>query len=438
MPEETFGNSMATSGGDEAWIESGTIANVNVKNMTVDWVSQYSGKHIPDLQIMTPYLHYNNGEGFTCVPEVGAIAMVCFPSDEESPFVLGFVSGPEMEGADSGDLQTKIEDPDVETEEDLPAAQTTQSGGSTSPTTNPSDASFRAGRPILNPGDMLWQGRDENWVILRRGGVLQLGATQICQRAYIPVLNFIRDFCENWEMNTAAGTLSWEVKRQENDPSGDAPTELALIAREHAQDKKASIKVLIGSLDDADKPPGGDKTFIEVTIAPESIEADSGKVSGTPKYVLRLDKAGNSYMMQAAKRTVEIKGDDEITVKGNQKIDVKGNREVTIGGNSKHTITGTHEVTGTATSKETWGGGKVIAAPTVQLGPAAGGGAVEGVPLGLKLVQWLTTHFHAVAAVPAPTPSAVIPTLPVSGHPSTKSFVDTAQTIVSKTVSASQ
>lgn len=425
---------MATSGGDEAWIESGTVANVNVRNMTVDWVSQYSGKYIPDLQIMTPYLHYNNGEGFTCVPEVGAICVVCFPSDEDSPFVVGFLSAPEMIGAESGDLQEKIEEPGVESEEDLPEANTTQSGGSTSPSDNSSDASFRAGRPILNPGDMLWRGRDENFVALRRGGVLQLGATQICQRAYIPVLNFIRDFCENWEMNTAAGSLSWVTKRQESDPSGDAPTELGLIVREHAQDKKASVKILVGSLDDAEKPPGGDTSFIEVTIAPESIDGDSGEVSGTPMYVIRLDKAGNTYQMQAAKRTVEVKGDDQLTVNGNQTVDVKGNQEVTIGGNQKHTLTGTHELAGIS-STETWNAAKVINATSLALGSDA---AVEPAVLGLKLVQWLTTHFHAVPAMPAPAPGAVIPTLPVAGHPSTKSFVDSAQTLVSKTVKVNQ
>lgn len=407
MPSN-FANSPLTSRARATSVESGVIANVNVKNLTADWVSQYTGKQIPDVQIMTPYLHYNNGEGFTCVPEVGAICVMCFPSDSDPPFIMGFLSAPEMEGADSGDLSAKVEDPGVESEEDLPAAQTTQAGGSTAVKTNPSDASFRAGRPILNPGDMYWQGRDDNFVVMRRGGVLQLGSTQICQRAYIPIRNIIRDFCENWEMNTAAGTLSWEVQRQENDPGGDAPTELNLIAREHAQDKKASIKVSLGCLEDATKPPGGDTTFIEVTIAPENIDATTGKVSGKPKYVIRLDKAGNSYVMQAGKRTEEVDGDHSLKVKGSQTVEVTGAQSIKALSQDIQ-LTTTHAIKGAA-STETWAGAKVIDAAQLLLG---GAGATEPAVAGLKLALWLKTHVHKVP-LPPPIDKAVLTLEPLT------------------------
>jgi hypothetical protein len=282
---------------------------------------------------------------------------------------------------------------------------------------------------------MLWQGRDENFVVLRRGGVLQLGSTNICQRAYVPVLNYIRDFCENYELNTAAGSLTWTVKRQEGDTSGNAPTEYELIAREFAQDKKASIKVLLGSLDDATKPPGGDKTFLEVTIAPQMIDPDSGKVSGKDKFVLRLDKAGNLFVHQAGTRTEEIDGDHKVTIKGKQEVEVKGNQDVTVGGNQKTTITANHDISGVQ-STEAWSGKKVIGAAQLLLGSQA---ASEPAVLGLKLVAWLISHTHMVPALPSPSPSAVIPVLPVSGHPSTKPLGDALQaTALSKTVKVNQ
>jgi hypothetical protein len=410
MPSPTFSNSLATSGLGPAWVETGVVANVNVKNLTIDWVSQYTGKQITDLQLMAPYLHYNNGEGFTCVPETGAICVLCFPSDDESPFVMGFLAAPEMEGAAVGDVTRRIDDPGVESEEGGQAkTKGTTSGGSTAPTANVSDASYRAGRPILNPGDMLWQGRDENFVILRRGGVLQIGATQIAQRIYIPIRNFIRDFCENYELNTAAGTLSWEVKRQDNNPSGDAPTELVLLAREHAQDKKASIKISVGSLEDATKPPGGDTTFVEVVVAPESIAADDGKVSGTPEYVIRIDKAGNTYVMQAGKRTVEVKGNDKLTVSGNQDISVKGSRTVAVGGSDSTTVTGSHSLTASQ-SKELIAGEKTIKAAKLNLGDEV---ASEPAILGLKLVSWLKTHVHKVP-IPPPVDAVVLTKEPVT------------------------
>jgi hypothetical protein len=403
------------------------IANVNTKNFTADWVSQYSGKQITDLQIMAPYFHYNNGEGFSCVPEVGAICTVCFPSDGDPPFIMGFLGGPEMEGASVDKyLSTKLKDAGVESEEDLPAAKSTTSGGSTTKSTNSSDASFRGGRPLLNPGDMLWQGRDENFVVLRRGGVLQIGATNICQRAYIPVLNYIRDFCENYELNAAAGTLSWVVNRVENDPDGNAPTEFTLLAREYAQDKKASIKVWVGGLSDADEV--NDKTFVEVTIAPQSIDAASGELSGSSEYVLRIDKAGNTYLKQSGDRTDEIGGDSSTTIKGGRTTKITGDDSSTITGNSSTTIIGTHVIKGT-TSKETWLTSKVITAPKLLLGSEA---AVEPVPLGLKLVQWLAGHSHTVAGV------KVGPDIASTSPPTGANANKMKDTMCSKTVTVNQ
>ena len=405
-----FDNSPLKSGDGTARIETGTVANVNVRSLTIDWVSQYSGKQIPDVQVMTPYLHYNNGEGFTCVPEVGAICALCWPTDDDPPFVLGFLSGPELEGADfSKFIDEKLVEPGVESEEDMDAQNVTSSGGSTAPVSNPSDASFRAGRPILNPGDMLWQGRDENFVVLRRGGVLQLGSTNICQRAYIPVLNYIRDFCENYELNTAAGSLSWTVKRQEGDTSGNASTEYELVAREFAQDKKASIKVLLGSLDDATTPPGGDKTFIEVTIAPQQIDPNSGEVSGKDMFVLRLDKAGNMFVHQAGTRTEEIDGDLSMTVKGNEDRAVTGNQTVQADGNQVITVGQNHEISGIG-STEDWSGNKIIGAAQLLLGGQA---ASEPAVLGLKLVTWLLSHTHTHTCAAPTTVVTGLPVLPV-------------------------
>lgn len=402
----TFRNSPTKSAHSASWIETGVVANVNVKNLTIDWVSQFTSKSIQDLPIMKPYFHYTNGEGFTCVPEVGAICAVCWPSDDDPPFVIGFLGAPELEGADIPGIEDFVGDGGIETDEGTPQPVSTTSGGSTTAKQNPSDASYRGGLPILNPGDMLWQGRDENFVILRRGGILQLGSTQICQRVYIPILNYIRDFCENWELTSAAGTLAWTVQRKENDPAGNAPTELELIAREFAQDKKASIKVLLGSLDKAEKPPSGDKTFVEITIAPQQIKPDDGTISGEPKYVIRLDKAGNTYSMQAKTRTTVIKENDRLTVEQNQETEVKKDYKLTIGGTSTTKITGEHTVDGDATSKETWKGMKAITAQVLKLGDEA---ASEPAVLGLRLAAWLASHSHPPYL--PPTQAGAIPSL---------------------------
>lgn len=375
-----FKNSMVGDGKRPFRCETGIIASVNTQNMTVDWVSQHSGRQVPGVQIMAPYINYNNGEGFTVVPEVGSICVLCWPSDEESPFIMGFITAPEASAVDTGNTDT--------TESSAPAApKTSTSGGTTDERV--SDASYRANRPVLNPGDMLWQGRDENFVVLRRGGVLQIGSTNICQRAYIPVGNFIRDFCENWELNTAAGSMSWVVHPSETTPDANAPTEFTLVAREYAQDKMASIKVSVGSLIKEPQLPSGQPTFMEVVIAPDNIDPVDGATQNEV-FILRIGKDGSTYTMQAD-RSVEIKGSDTLTVSKAQSITVTEDRTLTVGGKLTETITGDHTIAGEEGSAETWSKIKSITAASLKLG---GADASEPGVLGLQLLQWLATHTH--------------------------------------------
>ena len=411
MPNTMTSSPVTPPGSAGVRIETGTIADVNPKNMTVGWVSQYGGGYQPAIQIMAPYLHYNNGDGFTCVPEVGAIAAVCFSSDEGGiPFVLGFLAAPEREGAQVSNLQNVITDPGIETDEvATPTANTTTAGGSTTTPTNPSDASYRAGRPVLMPGDMLWQGRDENFVILRRGGVLQIGSTQVCQRVYVPIRNFIRDFCENYELNTAAGSLSWIIQRKEDSPApAQTKNELNLILREYAQDKKASIRLSFGSLDAAKttKKVAGD-LWCELVVAPGAVEAADGKVAGAAVFVLQIDKQGNVFA-QAQDWKEEIKGNFDQKVTGNSTQDISGNMSVKTGGTMAEQFGGAHTMKGTS-SDENWSGGKSITAATVKLGSA---GAAHAVPFGDALLQWLATHTHTSAAPGSPTSPPVAPPTP--------------------------
>lgn len=396
-----FANSPATRGLGPTWCETGVVTNVNVRNLTIDWVSQYTSKHIQDIQIMAPYLHFSNGEGFTVVPEVGAICVLCFPSDDDSPFVMGFLSAPENASATQvADLTKSAKQADVNDATDLPQAKTTQSSGSTNK--KDSDASYRCKRPILNPGDMLWEGRDGNWVVLRRGGVLQIGSTKICQRAYIPLRNYIRDFCENYELNSAAGQLEWITHRKSKDPSGNAATEFTLLTREYAQDKKASIKVSVGGLDESatkvKNVPGGTKTYYNIVIQPQNIDPDKGEVTGKAKYELRIDKAGNSYTLQAGDCSTTIEGDHTFVVEGDQDVTVKGDRTVDVQGDWDETVKGDHTMTGKGSSTEEWDNFKSIKAKFLFLGDKA---ATDPAVLGVKLVKWLASHVHPAPMVPA-------------------------------------
>lgn len=191
-----------------AIIETCRIVNVNIETWSVNVMTEHGGKYEEDIQIMSPYFHYHNGEGMYVVPEVGALAWVCFPStgDGAAAFILGF-QAPHDEDHDS----------------------------------------YACGRQSFNPGDIVLRTRDENFIVVRRGGVVQIGATPTAQRMYIPIQNVIRDFCENYELNTFGGELIWETKRDEETTSGDALTKFSLLAKQKADDPLHIAELTIGS-----------------------------------------------------------------------------------------------------------------------------------------------------------------------------------------------
>ena len=82
------------SGYQAAVVETVRIVNVNVDAWSVDVVSEYGSKRWFDIQVMSPYFHYVNGEGIYAMPEVGALAWLCKGSAGEraESFIIGYQS----------------------------------------------------------------------------------------------------------------------------------------------------------------------------------------------------------------------------------------------------------------------------------------------------------------------------------------------------------
>jgi hypothetical protein len=385
-------NSPTKAEQDPAWIEKGIVINVDLKNFTVDVLTDYEGKPFTNCQIAAPYFHTHNGEGIFAMPEVGSACLVCQPSDDDTPFVIAFIGSFELEGAKQDNLEDKAGEVDTETEEveevlkKLGAPSSTTSTGSAEAKTT--GASARAGRPYMNPGDIMLRTRDENFLALRRGGVVQIAATPTCQTVYVPLKNYMRHFAENYEVNTPGGELEWTVQRQENDPGGKAPVLYRLTLRDKAQNDKADIQIKMGHVDD--------DVRYELTVAPEGITVGDGKVSGTPKLKMTINKDGDQkYDIQGSLEYV-IETDRKVTIKGTDTIEVTGARtlkalSIMQEAKAAHTLKA-------VSSTETITGAKTISAATLSLGPSPGSSAV----LGEVLVAWLAAHTHPMHNVPDP------------------------------------
>jgi hypothetical protein len=264
---------------------------------------------------MVPYVHQNNGEGINFAPELGSTCWVCKSSDTgRDAFVLGW-------------------------------------------TTVHEKGSYRSGRERLNSGDLHLSTRDANFLYLRRGGIVQIGATPICQRVYIPIRNIIRDFAENYQLTTPGGDLSWEVDRIEDSGDGKSLTHLTISCKEHADDpNQAPLAVLkIGS------HGGGSKTILSL------VTRDSG--GGSVKTNLTISKAGDINWTVEGDVTLAISGQLSATVKKSAKLTVATDLKVTAGSAANFGAPTISLVSG-AGQLVLGSGGAALSGGAVQLGAA--------------------------------------------------------------------
>ena len=305
------------------YCERAIVVDVNRSNWTCVLVTVNSAKTHRDVQWASPYHHHLQGEGFHYMPEVGAHCFVASPVDGSPSFVMCFIAPPATKQATDDD----------------PLRSTTEGGSAT-------DVTYQSNRLDLNPGDIALTTRDENFVILRRGGVVQLGATPLAQRLYLPIRNFIRDFCENYELATPAGEVSWIIDRPELDAAGKAPCSWSFHMREYAADKNATVRVRHLPLADA----GGKKVAWEVQVAPNGVDPEGGAVSGAT-YTLLLLTDGTQTEMIGSNRSVTVKGNDQLEVKGSLAMSAEGPVElkgstVMIGAQSTVMLEGTQMLLG--------------------------------------------------------------------------------------------
>lgn len=296
------------------------VLNINMVNWTVDVLTQFDRYYFYDVQVGSPYLHYINGEGLSIFPEVGAQCMVCVPSDSSPPFIMAFIMPHEVV--------------DV-AEQDIKGAGGT--GSKDSPNKSSSGASFAGGRPRAKPGDIWLRTRDDNFVILHRGGVLQLGATELSQRICIPMNHFMMDIAQNYAHHNSGGSMVWGL--QEGPASENIPSEFTQTFRVFANTSTADVRVKAGKVTSplVETGPtsmqahmdvlgiGSDIWVYEVAISKDGFEAETGvvKPGGSDQMSFRflVDRAGGTVLkavgglLLASQKKVRIVGRESVEIR---------------------------------------------------------------------------------------------------------------------------
>ena len=318
-------------------VHEAQIVDVNLVNWTVDVITKFDQKKYLNIQVGSPYAHYNRGEGMYVVPDIGAKCQVCIPSDGPPPFVLCFIMP--METIDGAS-------------EDAPDGT---DGGKGDVTQESTGASFAGGRKRGKPGDIGITNRDGSFFRMHRGGVVQIGATSLAQRLYIPLQNLVADISQNYQHLNTGGSINWFVAQGES--STNPPTVSRHTYQLLANDAKATVRVAIGKVTDVFTEPdertrsdievaheGDEPIVMEVVVAPDAIDSKSGayRTETRKESVLRyyFDKTGNvlfrteaSVVFHAKGRLrARVDGDVQLVSEGGMHLEFEGAGRLQVGG----------------------------------------------------------------------------------------------------------
>jgi hypothetical protein len=193
----------------------GKILSVDRVRWTCQVQSEFGNRIIDGVEIKPDSVNTEGG-GSGAVPEVNSLVYLCYPSTDSTPFIMGGATAPRQldEGDDNED---------------------------------PNDR--RMNRPVLDEGDILVASSGTSRIIVRKGGVLEIGASESAKRIYIPLQNLIREFSQSWEHESGGGRMSMKA-RDDDETYGPerTPAEFQLQWREFAEDEFPMVDLRMGRI----------------------------------------------------------------------------------------------------------------------------------------------------------------------------------------------
>jgi hypothetical protein len=285
------------------------------------------GQPIGDVPVEPFMVNSRTGGGSFYMPEKGGMVWICKPSVGSAPFIMGGATAPNQ--TDEGD--------DLE---------------------DPSDRRFN--RPQINDGDHALSISDEGHVIMRKGGMLELGAGPVCKSVYIPITNILREFTQNWEQIFGGGRMSF-LSRDQDETYGEGrnPTEFQLQIKEFAEDRDDEdqndyvVDIRLGRIENEDDEQvlggeiGGCVARINIndlyTVWVDREGNYQCKVRGrsTTEYHNKVERIHHSSLSEIVdglvtaeyqKRDIIVHGDDTKRIERSKGLTVLGNVSETISG----------------------------------------------------------------------------------------------------------
>jgi len=358
-------------------VEKCRIIDVHPSRYTVTFANYGANTRIQTVSFATPYQHSYNGEGIYFMPEVGSEAWVCWPSEGNKPFIMGW----------------------------CPSRQVDAGGNN-----------YKNNKKDLIPGDIFLGSRGGNFIYLRRGGIIQIGGSPLAQRMYVPINHMIRDICGVYKLHTFAGDLEWGVQREENSSTvetdrasttSDAkrPATLTLKAREYSGDPNPIATLRVGSHEVSQGAPSNTILSLEIR--------DTGSAGSTQQVKLEIGKDGSvvwdieQNIAWTVSGTASLSSEGQLSLSSKGQLSLFGDDVVlNATGTGKDVLIKSDRADVDIQGKNIKVGKKAIASDL----PPVGIGWNRVVIATPAFISWLISHTHAPGGPPLPSLAASLPT----------------------------
>jgi hypothetical protein len=191
--------------------------------------------------------------------------------------------------------------------------------------------------------------RDGNFVILHRGGVLQIGSTELSQRIFIPINNLMMDISGNYEHHNSNGSIVWGL--QDGPSLTQFPSQYMQTFRVFATDQYADVKIACGKVynpvpepdggvtlaeagvAEGDDGKGSNPIIFEVTVSPKGFVAESGELAiqatiSSSVLKFTFDRTGNTLLRTEGNFLMQVK--KQLTLKVTQDISIETDAAATV------------------------------------------------------------------------------------------------------------
>jgi hypothetical protein len=231
--------------------------------------------------------------------------------------------------------------------------------------------------------------------------MVEIGATHLAKRVYIPIGNMIRDVFQNYEARSTAGDMIWKTMRSDTSADGEARALFTLAARSLAQDENSSVLVQAGNVEENDDDG---LVHLRCVVAPNSIDHITGEVDGGSVYSFTVNADGDVVTSVSGDITMDVSGDVTITVDGDGELTFS-NLTQTINGDMTTEVSGSHTLEASSSTEDISGVKKVLCS-CIKLG---GDGARTPVVLATEsVIAFMAGHTHTVVGATTGVPTSPV------------------------------